>query len=156
MGLDMYLTERVYIGQEYEHRKITGALSIYQDGKEICSGIEKLSEVIYTVAYWRKANHIHQWFVANVQDGVDECEETWVGIDQLRELDAICAQVLADHDLAAERLPTQEGFFFGGTEYDEYYFSGLEETRRMLKSVLDHDRTYRDIVEHSLYYRSSW
>jgi hypothetical protein len=25
------------------------------------------------VGYWRKANHIHNWFVENVQDGIDDC-----------------------------------------------------------------------------------
>lgn len=25
------------------------------------------------IGYWRKANQIHQWFVDNIQDGVDDC-----------------------------------------------------------------------------------
>lgn len=29
--------------------------------------------IIDQVGYWRKANHIHNWFVENVQDGEDDC-----------------------------------------------------------------------------------
>ena len=30
------------------------------------------------VAYWRKANAIHGWFVYNIQDGVDDQNEYYV------------------------------------------------------------------------------
>ena len=36
------------------------------------------------VAYWLKANHIHNWFVQNLQDGVDECQYVFVEEDDLR------------------------------------------------------------------------
>lgn len=29
--------------------------------------------IMTEIAYWRKANHIHKWFVDNVQYGVDDC-----------------------------------------------------------------------------------
>ena len=31
--------------------------------------------------------------------------------------------------------PTHEGFFFGSTEYDEYYFADLESTIEQLEDV---------------------
>ena len=43
------------------------------------------------VAYWRKANAIHRWFVNNVQDGIDECQETIVTRNQLFTLLQICS-----------------------------------------------------------------
>lgn len=33
---------------------------------------ENKIKIIYEVAYWRKANHIHNWFVQNIQDGIDD------------------------------------------------------------------------------------
>ena len=60
MGLDMYLTKRTWVGLNYEHNRETG--------------------------YWRKANHIHQWFVENIQDGNDDCREYYVPRERLKEL----------------------------------------------------------------------
>ena len=45
------------------------------------------------VAYWRKANAIHRWFVNNVQDGIDECQETIVTRNQLFTLLQICQKI---------------------------------------------------------------
>jgi len=105
----------------------------------------------HQVAYWRKANQIHGWFVQNCQDGVDECQEVSVHPDQLRELIDLCKRVLADHSLAEELLPVTGGFFFGTYEYDDYYFDDLGETVIMLESVLtDKGEDYE------FYYQSSW
>jgi hypothetical protein len=105
------------------------------------------------VAYWRKANHIHQWFVTNVQGGRDECQRSYVPVDKLRELKALVRTVLDDHSLAPTLLPTQSGFFFGGTEYDDWYFESLEDTARQLGDVLE-EFEQNDDVEFE--YQSSW
>jgi hypothetical protein len=39
--------------------------------------------------------------------------------------------------LAEELLPTQEGFFFGSTEYDEWYMESVKETHDKLSVLLD-------------------
>ena len=33
-------------------------------------------------------------------------------------------------------LPTEEGFFFGGTNYDEWYIQNVEETITMFEEVI--------------------
>ena len=104
------------------------------------------------VAYWRKANQVHAWFVREVQGGEDECNPYGVEREQLAELVANCKRVLADHSLAANLLPSQEGFFFGGTEYDESYFTDLEETVRQLEPLLTGDAGTSGKFE----YQSSW
>ena len=88
------------------------------------------------VGYWRKANAIHDWFVKNVQEGKDECRPHYVDREKLIELKALCDRVLANHILAHELLPTTDGFFFGGTEYDEWYFDSLKSTVEIIDSVL--------------------
>lgn len=45
--------------------------------------------------------------------------------------------VLDDNSKAPELLPTQEGYFFGDTVYDEWYFKKLKYTRDKIKSLLD-------------------
>lgn len=51
----------------------------------------------------------------------------------------------------AEILPTQGGFFFGPTDYDEYYLQDLEETVEKLDRVLSTTPEYADF-----HYRASW
>lgn len=46
-------------------------------------------------------------------------------------------RVVANPEICEELLPTEEGFFFGGTEYDEWYVQDIENTISMLKKVID-------------------
>ncbi len=103
------------------------------------------------VMYWRKANAIHEWFVSNVQDGIDECEPHDVTVGQLTELRNLCTAVIIDNSLAEELLPTTSGFFFGSTDYDNWYFENLKETVEALDCILI-DSSPDDIFV----YRSSW
>lgn len=107
------------------------------------------------VGYWRKANHIHSWFVHNCQGGVDECQMTLVTKKKLEELLVICLDISNNKDnvsLAKRELPTQPGFFFGGTEYDEYYYHEINETIDILKKVL----AETDFEKQVITYQSSW
>ena len=100
--------------------------------------------------YWRKANHIHKWFVDNVQDGEDNCQAADVGRDHLRELRDLCQQVLDDNSKASTLLPTTEGFFFGGKDYDQWYFSDLVDTIKIIDQALALPEGW------DFSYRSSW
>jgi hypothetical protein len=110
-----------------------------------------MATVTVQVGYWRKENAIHKWFVDNVQDGEDNCAEYFVGREQLEELKELCEKVLADHSLAEELLPTQEGFFFGSTEFDEWYFTGLRDTVEIVKLCLSPEYENWEFT-----YQSSW
>lgn len=63
-------------------------------------------------------------------------------------------KVFKDEDLekAKELLPTKEGFFFGGTEYDEYYFENVKKTLNDLQMI---DKSF-DFENNYLIYGSSW
>lgn len=103
------------------------------------------------VAYWRKANHIHKWFVDHVQDGNDDCEEYRVSRDQLQLLLDNCKLVLMNKEEAPKLLPRQEGFFFGSYEYDEYYWLDIQDTIEQLEKILNE---YPE--EWDFKYQSSW
>jgi hypothetical protein len=107
-------------------------------------------KVGFEVGYWRKANQIHEWFVKNVQDGVDNCAYYYVGRDDLEKLLSLCKEALkSDHP--EKVLPTQEGYFFGSTEYDEYYRDDLEDTVKILEKVLALPEEFSEF-----FYHSSW
>lgn len=158
MGLDMYLIKR--------------KRDTYMD-----------DDSFNEVAYWRKANQIHNWFVENVQDGVDDCGYYEVSRQKLQDLLADCRDVLKyaecelqemngglqridgewkettmigrkiiNKDVVADILPTTSGFFFGSTEYDEWYLRDIENTIEQLNAILDET----DFTEDAILYTSSW
>jgi hypothetical protein len=129
MGLDMYLSAKRYIwDKEGEGIDINGV--------DIPAPL-KLNELGCRAAYWRKANQIHGWFVENVQGGEDNCRPFDVTREDLEALIDACRKVLANRELAEELLPPDEGFFFGGYEYDEYYFDELTRTADELGVLLE-------------------
>jgi len=103
------------------------------------------------VAYWRKANQIHKWFVDHVQDGNDNCEEYRVTRDQLQLLLDNCKLVLMNKEEAKTLLPRQEGFFFGSYEYDEFYWYDIQDTIDQIEKILNE---YPE--EWDFQYQSSW
>ena len=151
MGLDMYLTAKKYVSN-YNDDDQALSTELMQHFPELAAD-QTIQEVTVRVGYWRKANHIHKWFVDNVQEGEDNCKNYYVGRVQLDSLRALCQQVLDFRHLAVEKLPTVEGFFFGGTDYDEYYFRDVEHTVKIIDSalkLLDSEKGW------DIEYQSSW
>lgn len=184
MGLDMYLTKKHYV-QNWEFKKPEEQYEItIKKGGEVDPSINtsKISYIETEVMYWRKANHIHKWFVDNCQDGNDDCGTYYISREKLNDLYSVCKEVIKSAKLipgkihngtqwkngkatelfidgliisnpatAEELLPTAEGFFFGGTDYDEYYLDDIKETAEMLERELAIEDNRADY-----YYHSSW
>lgn len=160
MGLDQYLRKQEYVSvydfdktRQYSSPKKTTILikTEYEDGhtKEQTVDVHSRTGGIYMdvpYAYWRKANAIHRWFVDFSQEE-DQCQEIKITGKQLKQLIDLCEQVLKEPERAGELLPTQDGFFFGSTKYDEYYYEDLEYTLKILKDVQDDDE---------FIYQASW
>ena len=177
MGLDMYLERMPRIKQALElpenvdNRTALMVSPLYEENEEI--------------GYWRKANHIHKWFVDKVQDGIDDCNyHHEVTKEILEELLVACRTVLnnvtlkygfhavgseidengntvidmveenyiENIDVAKECLPTQGGFFFGNTDYDEWYLKQIKNTIEIITNALD----TTDFESQVIYYCSSW
>ena len=179
-------------------------------------GCSNLVELIKTVGYWRKENAIHKFFVDTLQDGKDECKESYCGKETLEELRNRCVRILNSIDgvvirvakknvgkfkeenqywtsqgktpyiqrvklhfpgedldefektvnklnyyhslsgpqrkVAEKLLPTQDGFFFGSTEYNGWYLQGLVKTIKMIGRALELSKKESG----DLYYRASW
>jgi len=151
MGLDMYLNKHTYV-QQWQHIEEDKQykVEVTKGGEPTHINPKKIKYIIEEAGYWRKANQIHQWFVDNVQKGVDDCGDYYVGTDDLEKLLDACEKVKADHSLADTLLPSASGFFFGTTEYDEWYFNSIDNTIEILKEAL------ADESDSSYYYSSSW
>jgi len=155
MGLDMYLSVRKY-ASEYSggvsKYNIEEAIRLFGfNPSEMGSGYTA-AEIKLTAIYWRKANAIHNWFVNKVQNGVDDCGSYEVSMEQLLELQSDCEVVLAFPEKASSVLPTTDGFFFGGTELDDWYFNGLKHTVAKIKNIV-RDPAFKDC---DFTYQSSW
>jgi hypothetical protein len=154
MGLDMYLRAQRYIGDwehssnDKERETYKATLALLGLPYPICGDSPSIT-INVTVGYWHKANAIHKWFVDNVQKGVDDCGDYELGRDDLEKLKAVCLEVLDDRSKAEALLPTQSGFFFGDTRYDEDYFSDLRQTVSIIDKVLALPDLY-------FVYHSSW
>jgi len=150
MGLDMYLSKKTYV-KRWEHNGDNNyTVSVTKKGKEVEHiKPERVSYIEEEIGYWRKANQIHNWFVENVQNGEDNCRPSYVDREKLKELLELCEEVMEDNSKAEELLPTASGFFFGGTEYDEWYFKDIEKTIQILKEALKEERG-------DFYYEASW
>ena len=154
MGLDMYLYKKTYVRNwDFMKKEELHEITVKRGGK-IRTDIkpERISEITELVCYWRKFNALHNWFVKNCQNGVDDCKEYYVSKILLEELLTELKEIYESNnkDVAKEKLPTQEGFFFGGTEYDEYYYGDVKETIEMFESLLNEEEGG------DFYYSSSW
>jgi len=166
MGLDMYLNkvkkvdgmtfeELLEANENLDELIKTGAEPYSKIKAEVYEAGEYVHWMSITrqVAYWRKANAIHRWFVDKVQDGVDECQCTLVTKEQLEELLGLAREVLKNPKKGPKLLPTCSGFFFGGTAYDEGYLEyDIKKTVEQLEKVL----AETDFDAYHVYYHSSW
>jgi hypothetical protein len=141
---------------------------------------ERVSYIVENVGYWRKFNALHNWFVNECAGGVDECQPIYVSDEKMNELLETLKKVqnilvsspkvkksvevgwsngekmyeeidVIENDEELEELfPTASGFFFGGTEYGEYYKEQVSETIELIETLLSEEGS--DDYE----YQASW
>jgi hypothetical protein len=165
MGLDMYLSARKYVekidwkvvhnNNELSYNSPEAILPKFNDVVEAAE-LSDLATDIYgasvsvTAAYWRKANQIHNWFVKNVQNNVDDCGEYYVSHEKLEELLNTCRQAYLERNPSL--LAPVGGFFFGNTDIDQYYWEDVKRTIDKIKKITK-NKQYPHL---SFYYSSSW
>lgn len=160
MGLDMYLylVKSVYKSDYRGGCTYPDEFAKFQVEIEKCNFKSMSVETKCQIGYWRKANAIHNWFVQKCADGVDECQTIYVSKEELQELLDTCKEVVANSDKAGELLPTSKGFFFGSTNYDEWYFDDLKYTIDLIEKIIDFiDNGEKDEqADYSVVYEASW
>lgn len=83
-------------------------------------------------AYFRKVNFLFYYFDRTLGKMYDQCY-AFVDADDVDDLIDRCERVLKDHKLAHSLLPTQSGFFFGSTDYDDWYFYDVKDCLKQMK-----------------------
>ena len=104
----MYLEKKTYVKNwDTTAPEDTIKISVQVNGKDV-EGInpKNISFITEQVGYWRKANQVHRWFVKNVQDGTDDCKTYEVSFNQLKDLKAICEEVINGSVLIKGKVKT--------------------------------------------------
>ena len=183
----MYLYKKTYV-KNWEHNGAESQHTItVKLGGEVRKDIkpERIAYITEEVAYWRKFNALHGWFVNECGDGEDKCQEIYVDRGKMGELLNILNQVqnlLNNSKLSVKELrdwngkdyevevyecedevkelfcPT-EGFFFGSTEVDKYFKQDVEETIETIDGLLketENEDAVKGLYSGDFYYRASW
>ena len=175
MGLDMYLNKKIYVSPQTVY--LTGMdleTKILANGVEYSKfNPEKVTYVTEEVAYWRKFNALHNWFVKNVQNGEDDCEEYSVYLEDFVKLQ-LCLSLVLDAQntclvgrlseeerdvICCDNFPPTEGFFFGSREINDFYWEDVVSTKRIVESIIrqiNQSIIDKDSLLINYYYRSSW
>ena len=162
MGLDMYLYAEKYLPQIDWEKTSAGTDRVNNEAYEKvveAAGMADLPKTDFAgatvrtcIGYWRKANAIHSWFVDNTANGEDNCQPSHVSREQLETLrnECLLVSVAKVTGQTTDLLEPVEGFFFGGTDKDEWYYDSIKETIEILDNALKVDEDY------SFVYQASW
>lgn len=180
MGLDMYLHRKTYVGNKWrkpeEQLKIVPA----EKGKEIKQErvSEVVEEVGYwrkanAIHNWfiNNCNNGDDDNCKEILVSKDDLQNLLVLVNKVLEASELIdakvhngdrgtpngwepimedGKVIKDPTVAMELLPTTSGFFFGSTDYDQYYIQDLLDTKKIIETVLAEDS------DGDLYYEASW
>lgn len=159
MGLDMYLYKAKKTNHSIEELVIIDkTCNVFEDLEKIKETFpvyeseyaEGYFSIFKQVAYWRKFNALHNWFVTNVQIGIDDCNMYEVTKDHVEDLLDTLMNTKQDQD--PSHFEPVVGFFFGSTEIDEYYWEQVENTSDKMYRLLNDF----DWENERLFYCSSW
>ena len=153
-----YMKEYCGLGYNMVNKRVARLYEEYYNPKHYLwdsSGKYEFKSVFQEVMYWNRANHIHKWFVDNVQGGIDDCGSYEVGKNQVKALVSACEDVLNHRNnsvYAMKNLPTYDGRYFGSLEYDENYYHAVASTKESLEKILKET----DFDNEMLIYDSIW
>lgn len=85
------------------------------------------------VAYFRKFNALLKWVDTYVKE-VKNCEDVILDKHKLQKL--LYTLKSLNPENCQELFPTTEGFFFGSTEYDEWYWKDVTALQAVVSKLL--------------------
>ena len=125
-----------YTPFEFNYSKMCESVKPYPEVEKFFNEFKKWYYA-HSDAYFCKVNAIYKFFEHKLVD-----EQCFVTLSDINELIQRANEVLEDKSRAAELLPTRSGFFFGSTDYNDYYFDKLKEiidTMEKLKTDYNED-----------------
>ena len=116
---------------DFKIDRYTEGVMAYDDLK---AALDKEVEMHYEQydAYFRKVNFLFAYF-----ENKGKMLDQWFAFVDKEDVDDIiekCELVLSHKEQANTLLPTQAGFFFGSTDYNDWYYSDVKDCLRQMKS----------------------
>lgn len=114
-------------------------------------GIKLSDESILKDYYFRKVNCLQNYFEKKYD--VQNCVPQLISINDITHINNVVKEILKDKNVekAKELFPTVEGFFYGSTKYDKYYFKDLEDIKNVTDEILKTDLEEIDIYYNCWY-----
>jgi len=137
MELDMYLIAKRYLVDV----QLASTISELFPEIKNCSKIEEVSS---RVAYWYKANHIHQWFIRNLKKEFVNGGTYLVSREELEKLRNTCKCIIKYRNLAEEFLPVDT------EKIEETYFNQISDTIFIIDMCLNFPTAWE------FYYQARW
>jgi hypothetical protein len=126
-------------GYEYRNNTITSIKSPQE--LEVIFNEEKKHIYPMSDAYFRKVNFIYEYFRNKLEN-----ESCVITKNELNEFIQNCKEVYnkkGNENYAKQVLPTTSGFFFGSTDYDEWYWNDVKDCiaqmQKIYKALKDDD-----------------
>ena len=129
MGLDMYLTGEVIFRNGHPNRQLKPC------GKKVEQ---------YELGYWRKHPNLHGYIVESFADGIDECQEIFLGSKNIHQI----IEAIKNRE-----LPETIGFFFGESDDSD---EQIEEDVGIFEDALKWLEIEDEGVWKVIIYRASW
>ena len=99
MGLDVYISKKIFIGAMYESCGITGEIHLFKHGKEIPLVLENVSCVIEQIYHGRKTWWLLEWLNRELDEALSgDGEDHEISRAVLTKLSKCCAEVLRYKD----------------------------------------------------------
>ena len=122
-----------------------------QEGNDDCKqyyvGTELLQELLDTCKEIKEKAILKKGKITNGYKGTEN------GLEPILE----DGKYIENVEEISQLLPTEEGFFFGSTDYDEYYIYDIENTIKILEKVLkEEDELNKQGFYSDFFYQSSW
>jgi hypothetical protein len=165
MGLDSYLYKKTYVQNwELDSPEEKYSVEVKKGGFNSKIKPERISYIIEQVGYWRKFNALHGYIVDTFASGEDNCQQIYLDnynliqiLDTLKQAKDILDSDASDEvksDKLSDVFPICEGFFYGSTDYGDYYAECVDDTILLLMDLID--ECDDDNYSHSFYYQASW
>jgi len=108
MGLDIYLSKKIFIGAMFISRGITGSVSLFSRGKKIPVKLERLAYVIEDIYHGRKTHWLHHWLDIELPECLGNAEDQEISKGLMDRLHQACVDVLAHRNMTDFREVCKE------------------------------------------------
>jgi hypothetical protein len=134
MGLDIFFYKEIYIGANYDSRKVTGTIDLKINGKPVKVDFNKISSIDESIVTFST------WMAMGILEYIRDPggDTNYIEHDIIKELCSLCEQIYTERNT---QLAIEELWCDGMKEYDEMewndYFNLMKEFVDIFKPIIE-------------------